>query len=1599
MAPTNPIPARGTRPSSAPGSSTLSGPATPGGGAVTAASSTTPAVAPGNIILTERFLSDPSWPADLMLDLGKSNWPEWSRRLELLADGQGFARYLDGTLGCPDLVTNPRAHWVWDNNDRSLRAFILRHISVDDYDIVNPLRANGACAIMKALQSRHEQLGLHVQVLTLRKALDVRFDASKSLDDTVTELRGLFNRIISMGPMDNDNLFSVLLINALGDQFTQLQSSIQSLSRMPTFCSALVVERIHEENMLLRTRTEQGATALVVLDRDRGDKPPCSNCKRTGHSAEFCVRSGGKMAGKTIEEARAAQAAYRAARKASRDARRGQTAQIATTSRTGTNPTDPTATTPAAPPVTTPAAAATPPQSSIVLNGITYYPGGQNAVANIAQSAMITTADGMPDPSAGYYNPMGQYRSYLALNENPHASVDWDSYSSSADITDVDVTPVTYTSSHTTAARLESCQFILDTGATCHISPERSDFKTLVPIDQQPIKGLGGAAVYAIGIGTVQLHIAAGHTLTLQDVLFVPTSNVRIISILNLNESGPYKTYFDPKECWVMNKSNTIIARGAVSHSRRLYILTAPTLRVAHAKPKNASYYSTTRVPDIETWHRRLGHCNTRTVIDMARSHSVEGMPIDLSAAPPKCDHCILGKQTRTPVPKVREGLRATNRLERVYIDLCGPMSTLSRSGRLYSMNIVDDFSGYVWSLPLRSKDEAAPVLQAWHRAVENQSGERLKILVTDNGELVSRSMSEWCSTHGIVHHLTAPYTSAHNGRAERVHRTLLGKARAMRFACKAPPSMWDEFCVTAAYLTTLTASTTLEGKTPFELWFRRAPSLSHLREIGCQAFALIPTQNPKISQRSASCTLIGYAPHSKAYRLWEPTSGRIYNSYHVTFIEHLDTLPVDLLPGTVLGTDDKDTPPSWDIPTYTSLPDASASIPHPDLSSIPIPPPDPPPIPNPPPNHNPPSIPHPPPLRRSERTHTQTSRTDSRDGLAHDSRLTAAIRDAAASTARRQEERVTRRADHPRDHTHAFLSEFSPVRDSHELIPLDLCTGGSFTTIDEVLSAIADGTAEAETDMGDDPTWKEAIASPEREYWIAGGREELKSLEDLKVFVLVPRSDVPQGQRPLKGKLVCKRKRDDSGKVIRYKVRYVAKGYAQQYGIDYDKTTAPTARLESFRTILHIAATLGWELQQFDIKTAFLHGVLPEDETMYMEQPPGFEVPGKEEWVMRLMKSIYGMKQASRIWNQTFHKAVQSWGFERLACEWCVYRRETPLGTIMFAVHVDDIICAGSSSEEINRFKTELRSQWEISDLGPAKFALGIAIVRDLEERTIAISQTALIDRVVDQFGQVNAHSVDTPMVPGLQLRRPDKSIPIPSEIKDWVERTPYRSLVGSLMYIAVGTRPDIAYAVGRLASFLDCYRPEHWEAAIRVLKYLKGTRLLSLVLGGHNTLQLTGYSDSDYANCPDTSRSIGGYCYDLGSGVVSWSSRKQRTVADSSCYAEYIALHDASHEVVFLRQLLSGLQLLPPKATTLHCDNDAASKLTEDHVWHSRVKHIRVKYHYVREQVLNGEIIVQRVRSSDNTADIFTKPLGRSDFQRLRQHLGLRSLETMDT
>jgi len=1594
------------------------------------------ALPPADYIITaQTFSSDSNWPSDLVLDTVKANWQEWDRRLRLIVDQRGFGSYLNGTLPCPDASKHAGPAYSWTISDLALRAFILQHVSDHDYDVAS-LHQNSH-DVYTTLRDKHQNQGPFAKIKLFKEALGTRFAPGIPLSRTFDQISKLHARFIKMGKLSDDELLSMFVLNALCDHYPRLQTSINDMMMSPSNTSSDIRTRLLQEEHTTQLEPSVANAALTGAS-SRPPRPVCSNCKRTGHRAEYCIAPGGQMAGKTLDEARAAQDAARTAQRAGSNPGKPHGTRNSANSAITTNP----------------IATATPgdAKTTFTLNGKSYMflPNvGSNSTSQIVEVVENNANNAFSAISMQPYDE-AEYMAVIATTDEPQVTLNWKANTRPPTVPD----DCAYPSGRAPIAHAQDLPFILDSGATCHISPEASDFKILKSIPRRPVKGLCGSAVFAVGMGDIELHIAGGHTLKLTDVLYIPESSVRLISILALNRCGDYTTHFDSAGCWITNKSNTTIVRGSLSASKRLYILTTKTPSVQRSRTlptAQALSALVTRVPDIETWHRRLGHCNTRAIVEMAKNEVSQGMPIDLSCLPPKCDHCAIGKQTRSPVPKLREGAKATKRLERVYVDLCGPMPVSSRSGNLYCMNLIDDFSGYVWAIPLRSKSEACPALQIWHKAVTVQTEDTLRILITDNGELVSKSTQTWCQTHGIDHQTTAPYTSAQNGRVERLHRTINEKARTMRLACNAPGFLWDEFFLTAAYLTSLTAATSNRGRTPFELWFGRTPSLSHLREIGCRAFALTQPSPSKIYARSNPFILIGYAPHSKAYRLWDPVSSRIFNSFHVTFTEHLDADPAPFRPGTILGTTSASSPPSWDVcgpvppesPGNADRPFSSTSHNFPS-TSLPF-------------NADPSTISIIPyntsatntqsnntlqdpaqsntinTTTQSNNIVTQSNNTFPSTTQSHNNnvntpneitpRLTTQSdtvlpsdniatpsnpnTDTQSNTTPPSQRPLTIRipprpppcrsprlqnSNPPMDHSVAFLTEYSYVRDTHDLFPTDIILDGDAPSIDSVLSALGNGSLEPTSFDDDEPTWAQAMASSEREYWIAGGRDEIKSLQDLNVFVLVPRSEVPRGLRPLKGKLVCKRKRDDTGKVVRYKVRYVAKGFAQRYGIDYDKTTAPTVRLESFRSILHIAASLDWDLRQFDIKTAFLHGILPEDETMFMEQPYGFAAPGKEEWVMRLMKSIYGMKQASRIWNQTFHKAVTQWGFERLDCEWCVYRRTSPTGTTIFAVHVDDIIATGSSPSEINDLRDSLKSQWEITELGEPKLALGITISRDRENRTVSLSQTAKIDKVVEEFGQRDARTVDTPMVAGLQLRRPDKSAPVPTEIAEWADKTPYRSLVGSLMYFAVASRPDISYAVGRLSSFLDCYRPEHWEAAIRVLRYLKGTRSHALILGGRNALTLSGFSDSDYANCIDTSRSIGGYCFTLGSGMISWSSKKQATVADSSCYAEYIALHDASHEVVFLRQLLEGMQFLPSGATTVLCDNDAASRLTEDHVWHSHTKHIRVKYHHTRELVLAGDVAVSRVGSKDNTADILTKPLGRMDFQRLRHYLGVR-------
>lgn len=247
------------------------------------------------------------------------------------------------------------------------------------------------------------------------------------------------------------------------------------------------------------------------------------------------------------------------------------------------------------------------------------------------------------------------------------------------------------------------------------------------------------------------------------------------------------------------------------------------------------------------------------------------------------------------------------------------------------------------------------------------------------------------------------------------------------------------------------------------------------------------------------------------------------------------------------------------------------------------------------------------------------------------------------------------------------------------------------------------------------------------------------------------------------------------------------------------------------------------------------------------------------------------------------------------------------------------------------------MHEAWTILDLGVPRFVVGIAVEWDQKNRVVKLSQTTLIDKVIQQFGQSNATTLSLPMDPNSKLHRVDrKSLPIKEQ--RILDRTPYRQLVGCLLYLAISTRPDIAFGVQQLTQYLDSYSTQHWNAAIRLVRYLKGTRDLQLYLGGEVPLALTGFTDSDWASCLDTRRSVGGYAWTLGSGMVSWAVRKQKTVAASSCEAEYMAAYKSAQEGIWLRALLKDIgHDITTQPTDMYCDNDSAIALSEDPLLHA--------------------------------------------------------------
>jgi hypothetical protein len=519
--------------------------------------------------------------------------------------------------------------------------------------------------------------------------------------------------------------------------------------------------------------------------------------------------------------------------------------------------------------------------------------------------------------------------------------------------------------------------------------------------------------------------------------------------------------------------------------------------------------------------------------------------------------------------------------------------------------------------------------------------------------------------------------------------------------------------------------------------------------------------------------------------------------------------------------------------------------------------------------------------------------------------------------------------------------------------------------------------------------TYKEAYNSPQQTEWVAAIQKEYDSLNLKKTWETMT---LPANRKALPCKWVFDIKYNPDGTIEKYKARLVIKGFKQIYGVDYDETFAPVARYESLKIVLAMSTILDMEVHQMDVCTAFLNGKLEEE--IFMQEPEGYKSTTKTNQTCKLLRSIYGLKQAGRIWYQLLDGFLKENGFRRCHKEYCIYIQKDDSATTIIVVYVDDLTIASTNLERIVSIKKALSSRFEMKDLGEIAWLLKIKIQRDRANKTMTLTQRKYIEDLVERYDMTDATPDLTPQVANEKLMAPEPPM-TPDQVR--AQGYPYPELVGALLHLTRGTRPDIANAVRTLSKFLLNHNHVHWRAALRVLKYLKGTSHYGLVFDGtlDKKVSYQLFSDASFANTDENRKSISGYVVMMAGGPVSTKTTKQGNITISTTEAELVACSEACRESEWIWFLLEELGFKQTEPITVHCDNTAVVAIAKNPGNHNGTKHIEVRHLYIRHLVDQGRANIKYCWTEDMIADILTKAIPTRLFIKLRHMLGVRPVE----
>jgi len=1079
---------------------------------------------------------------------------------------------------------------------------------------------------------------------------------------------------------------------------------------------------------------------------------------------------------------------------------------------------------------------------------------------------------------------------------------------------------------------------------------------------------------------------------------YIKRNLISINQLISQNYKVIFNNYDNSPQALIYDNNGNRIYKSLSNDKNTYQIFTSKhQTNLNSTKHNEINYTVSNNQQVIDLWHRRLGHYDISKI-----KNKLSNINLKL-----KCPVCINSKlKNKSFKPSTNKTKQI---LELIHLDLVGPVNP-SINNNKYFLTILDDYSRYGWVIFTENKNDVFNKFIIWYNKIYNSLNINIKAIRSDNGKEFQNSKFQiFCEENGIHHQFSVPYNPSQNGRAERFNGILIASSKSLLNDAKLSHDFWEFAVDTANYIHNRLPHQGIQNKIPFEVFYNKPVDYNTFRVFGCRVYFFVPKElRSKFDNNSHPGIFLGYCDHPSTYKILDVINNKIIQSRTVEFMENepgnsflnrihsnnkfresncLNRLRyrneiddynnkiTDIINernATTNFNQNRNINQNKNIKNQSknksSKTNRISRKYYPNYQ-----------------NNNKKII-----INNSNQNNNNENNNNTIDNNSINNSNNTFNQELLNSNDHNfnnnsininNEIKNTTENDNNKISTenqqeiNNINNKYNTNKEKNQNYqhPKNSKRNLNNFTINSNKRKKINNTDESDMKINENTliepyNFKDIFKFKDKIEWLNAIKKELEIMKNLDVYKIV--KTVPSGSNVISSRWVFKYKRDANGNVIKRKARLVAKGYTQQYGIDYKETFAPTLKQDTVRIITVIAVQKNFNIVQIDINSAYLNA--PLNEHIYMKAPEGHPSYGKSFW--ELHKALYGLKQAGKEWNDKLNEELIKIGFNRIKSEPCVYIKLNNGKEIVciLSVYVDDILIAGTN-QEINKVKQSIQRKFNIKDIGDVEFVIGIKFTKTLNG--YILHQGRYINDILNKFDINNLTPVKNlmPLVnPNLRTKK--------------FNETKYRSAIGSLLYLAICTRPDILFAVSRASRKSTDPNLEDWMNVLKIFRYLKYTKNYGIKIEKGMNLKI--FVDADFAGDPNTRKSTSGFLMLMGDTPTSWYSKLQHCVSTSTTEAEYYSLSECAKHSLWYKNLLNELNI-NIKEITIFVDNKATIYNSENQSINPKSKHIDIRYHHIRDLVNKKIIKLKYIKSKDNLADGFTKYLNNSLMDKFRNTL----------